>query len=267
MTTPNIGLPNLLENSLQLSPVFNDAMQMIDALLVLEVEDKDLNSAPATTEADVGKRWIVGPSPSGVWEGRAGAIAVCTGPNLWLIIPAKPGMRAFVKDEDKFYRRNVSAWVESLPADVTIALSALTDVNIDAPEEGYTLIYQSGEWVAAPPSAQFPDIPQDYRFRFKGSPASLEEDWAVVGRACTISAASPGVGMALTPPASTWTADIRKNNASVGTVSISSAGVITWSIPTDIELVPGDKLSVVAPESPDGSIQDIQFLLRAKLIS
>ncbi|KRG38082.1 hypothetical protein ARC78_15805 [Stenotrophomonas pictorum JCM 9942] len=110
MTTPNLGLETVPANSLQPSVPINDALQVIDALLQLAVEDKDLSAPPATVPGDVGKRWIVGAAPTGAWGGKAGQIALCTGAGLWRFIPARAGFRAFVIDEGIDYRFSAGAW-------------------------------------------------------------------------------------------------------------------------------------------------------------
>lgn len=111
MSTPNINLPLVQSGQTNISVAYNDAMQTIDALLQLAVEDKDLSTPPTTVEADVGKRWIVASSPTGAWTGHANKIALCVGPNLWKIIEAKEGFRAWVIDEEEEYRFTSGAWV------------------------------------------------------------------------------------------------------------------------------------------------------------
>lgn len=110
MSTPNIDLPVVPSGQTNLSIAFNDAMQIIDALVQLVVEDKDLSAPPSTDESDVGKRWIVGASPSGDWSGHAGKIALCVGEDLWKIIEPKDGFTAYVLDEDEDYRYLSGSW-------------------------------------------------------------------------------------------------------------------------------------------------------------
>lgn len=109
-STPNLSLPTLPANSLQPSVVLNDALQLIDALLHLAVEDRDLAAPPATVAADAGKRWIIGTGPTGAWAGKAGQIALCTGEDLWRFIEPKPGFRAWVIDEAVDCRYSAGAW-------------------------------------------------------------------------------------------------------------------------------------------------------------
>jgi hypothetical protein len=111
MSTPNLGLELVPANSLQPSIPLNDALQVIDALLQLAVEDKDLTAPPATVESDSGKRWIVPTAATGAWAGKTGQIALCTGAGLWRFIEARTGFRAFVIDEGADYRFVAGTWV------------------------------------------------------------------------------------------------------------------------------------------------------------
>lgn len=110
MTTPNLNLPQMPQNTFQPSVDFNSAMQIIDALLGLAPLDKDLNIPPTTTAGDAGKTWIVGLTPTGAWAGQTNKIAVCTGANLWTFLNPKNGLLARVQDEAKFYFYDGAIW-------------------------------------------------------------------------------------------------------------------------------------------------------------
>lgn len=109
-TTPNLGLELVPANSLQPSVAINDALQVLDAITQLAVQDKDLTAPPATSAGDAGKRWIVGASATGAWAGKDGQIALCTGATLWRFIPPKDGFEAWVIDEGKKYRYTSGTW-------------------------------------------------------------------------------------------------------------------------------------------------------------
>jgi hypothetical protein len=111
MATPNIGLPTAPNGSTNISAAYNDAMQVLDALTQLAVEDKDLTVAPTTLDTDAGKRWIVATGASGVWAGQAGNIALCTAADQWRFLPAQEGFKAWVIDEGADYRYTGGAWV------------------------------------------------------------------------------------------------------------------------------------------------------------
>lgn len=110
MSTPNLGLQTVPANSLQPSVPINDALQLLDALVQLAIEDKDLSAPPTTVAADAGKRWIVGASATGAWAGHDDEIALCTGAGLWRFIPPREGLRAWVIDELEDYRYTSGTW-------------------------------------------------------------------------------------------------------------------------------------------------------------
>jgi len=105
----------------------------------------------------------------------------------------------------------------------------------------------------------------DQALGFVGVPVASALTWALVGRASTISAASPGSAYARVLPTAAWTAIIQVNGVSQGTIQISTAGVITWGIGADIVLVAGDRLELVAPNPADATAADIQVVLEASL--
>lgn len=111
MSTPNISLPTVPGGATDVSVAFNQAMQIVDALLPLVIQDKDLSTPPSTTSGDVGKRWIVGASPSAAWAGQATKIALCTAAGVWQFITPPPFIQAWVIDEAVNYRFNGTAWV------------------------------------------------------------------------------------------------------------------------------------------------------------
>lgn len=68
-------------------------------------------------------------------------------------------------------------------------------------------------------------------------------------------------GKVISNPAATWTADIRKNGSSVGSVVVSTSGTFTFSSTSGnpVSFVGGDELTVVGPGSLDTSLQSIAY--------
>jgi hypothetical protein len=62
-------------------------------------------------------------------------------------------------------------------------------------------------------------------------------------------------------PAATWTANVQKNGANVGTISISTGGVVTFATTggSAVALVPGDVVTLVAPGTADTTIARLRF--------
>lgn len=88
MATPNLNLPNTPAGATDISVAYNEAIQIIDALLPLVVQSMALTAPPSTVSGDVGKRWIVAAAPTGVWAGQAGKVALCTAADTWKFITA-----------------------------------------------------------------------------------------------------------------------------------------------------------------------------------
>jgi hypothetical protein len=118
-------------------------MQLLDAIVVLVILDKDLTTPPTTLIADVGKRWIVGPAATGLWAGHDNDIALCTGVNLWTFFTPKAQWRGWVTDEGKWYRFNGSAWVDDTAAGMVS----------EAPTDGTPYVREDAAWVSLPAPA------------------------------------------------------------------------------------------------------------------
>lgn len=116
MTTPNYALDEMPSNSLQPAVPFNLTTQLIDAIIHLSPEDKDLTADPTTAGGDVGKTWIVATGGSGDWTGKDGQIAMCTAANVWRFVVPKVGMRAYVRDEAATYVYKTGGWEPGISA-------------------------------------------------------------------------------------------------------------------------------------------------------
>lgn len=70
----------------------------IGAIMQIGVLDRDLNVAPGSPA--VGDTYIVGPSPTGAWAGRAGQIAIRRTGNQWEFYQPQMGWLAYIADEE-----------------------------------------------------------------------------------------------------------------------------------------------------------------------
>jgi hypothetical protein len=110
--TPNLLLQDVPANSLQPSVPVNAGLRVLDAVVQLAIQTTT-NTPPATTSpADLGKRWIVGESPSGAWVGHASAIALCVGADLWQFIVPAEGWAAYDRGADVWRDFGGSAWAQ-----------------------------------------------------------------------------------------------------------------------------------------------------------
>jgi len=72
-----------------------------------QVLDKDLNDPPGSPAE--GDRYIVGPTPTGVWVGHAKSIAWYDGA-AWAFDAPEEGWFVYVVDEAAFYAYETAAW-------------------------------------------------------------------------------------------------------------------------------------------------------------
>jgi len=68
----HLKLPYILPGQAQKHITHNEALAALDTLTQLAVLDRDLNTPPGSP--DVNMRYIVGPTPTGAWSGKAGQV-------------------------------------------------------------------------------------------------------------------------------------------------------------------------------------------------
>lgn len=88
----NLSMPYILPSQAQKHVTHNAALQRLDALVQLTVEERTLTVPPALP--DEGARYIVATGASGAWAGQDGALAVYEGGG-WTFVTPRPGWRAF----------------------------------------------------------------------------------------------------------------------------------------------------------------------------
>lgn len=102
MTTPKLGLPELVSAQTQPEVPINQANRKLDQLFMLSV--LAIQNTPAVSPAD-GDAYICDTSPTGAWSGKAGQVAywVAGTFNEWRFIVAKKGFLAYNVALDKYY--------------------------------------------------------------------------------------------------------------------------------------------------------------------
>lgn len=109
-------------------------------------------------------------------------------------------------------------------------------------------------------------MPHDFTLGFTGVPDAAAFDWLLASRAATIASSDPGEAFPLVNPADgDWVATLQKNGVSVGTVTISTAGAVSWSVASDVTLAAGDRIGLLAPDPADSALSDVQVAVRAVL--
>ncbi|MDQ2080248.1 DUF2793 domain-containing protein [Xanthobacteraceae bacterium Astr-EGSB] len=94
--SPNLALPYLAAAQAQKHVTVNEALRLLDAVVMLAILDRDL-AAPPPSPVD-GARYIVGAGATGAWAGHTGAIAAWQD-GAWTFIAPRPGFLAYVVDE------------------------------------------------------------------------------------------------------------------------------------------------------------------------
>ena len=121
-TTPHLGMTLIDQNQAQKEVSVNLALMQIDALMNAGIEDKDLSTPPTSPAA--GAIYLVGPSPTGAWAGKAGQVTWFD--QVWRFLMPKEGLTLWVNDEDSRYTFTGTVWTNS-PAS---SFSNLTGVGI-----------------------------------------------------------------------------------------------------------------------------------------
>ena len=107
LETGRHNLPMLAVTQAQKEITHNEALVLIDALLHTAVEGVAL-TAPALTDSDIGKCWLVGSGATGLWTNKSGQIAIWIGGD-WRCQVAHDGMRlwAMSNGRDSIYTGGV----------------------------------------------------------------------------------------------------------------------------------------------------------------
>lgn len=112
--------------------------------------------------------------------------------------------------------------------------------------------------------------PADWPFRREGSPGASEVVLrAVLARRTRFAAALAGsVGHAATAATAQTDFDVRRNGASIGTIRFpAGAATATFLAASAVTFDPSDRLTVVAPATPDATLADIAVTLAGALVA
>ena len=107
-TTTRLLLPYILAAQAQKHITHNEALRRLDGLINLTVTDRT-RTAPPANQAE-GQAHLVAGGASGLWAGWSGDIAVWTD-GAWLRLPAQPGWRLWVIDENVMLVQIGTNWI------------------------------------------------------------------------------------------------------------------------------------------------------------
>jgi len=103
----------------------------------------------------------------------------------------------------------------------------------------------------------------DLQMGFAGAPGAGAADVVLAARAVTIDDGDPGeVYVGVNPTDGTATIDVQVNGVSVGSIEITTGGVVTWNLAAPVVLAAGDRLALVAPTPADSTLADVLVALR-----
>src|SRR6185503_1601693 len=110
-TSPNLGLPFYQTKQDEFEVQHNEALLMLDALVMLAVKDRDLSAPPGSPA--LGDRYLVKPTGTGDWAGNDDRVAQYdTGG--WNFYAPQAGWTCYVQDEGTLLAWNGTAWVAAL---------------------------------------------------------------------------------------------------------------------------------------------------------
>lgn len=198
-TTPNLGIPYIAGQQAQPEVTHNSALNMLQALTygVLQV---GLNTPPGSPTQ--GDSYIVGTAPTGVWTGRANAIAIYMG-TAWVFVPdrnsagtvitmgaAQEGLKVWSKPDNGLYVWDGSAWASfattnPLPLDhgqrsatgntTALSLTAAVDSTLSTNSD-YTQV--TGIFTATPDGENYGITQQTNSFTIDKAGVYRIEFWA-----------------------------------------------------------------------------------------
>lgn len=110
-TTHNLKLPRMMAGQAQKHVTYNEGLLILDTLVQLAVEDRDLADPPGSPSE--GQRFIVAASPTGAWSNHENEIAVWQDGG-WRFDSPQDGWLCFVGDEGRLLAWTGSAWTDPL---------------------------------------------------------------------------------------------------------------------------------------------------------
>jgi Protein of unknown function (DUF2793) len=106
--TVNLGITYLEAAQAQKHVTVNGALSRLDGLVQLAVISRVMAAPPATPND--GDRYLLPASPTGVWAGQAGKIALRL-EGIWVFATPREGWTLWVNDEDVLLTFNGTTWV------------------------------------------------------------------------------------------------------------------------------------------------------------
>lgn len=180
-----------------------------------------------------------------IWDGE-------TGEEAWVYVEPREGWKVYDLDTGLDHQFDGTEWVE------LIAGSGIPD----APSDGSTYARKDGAWIDVSAA-----VAPAYRvgFFFTTAPTASEKlTKHVFTDDITFADDFAGsVGHVNANPAATFTMSVLKNGAAIGSIAVSTTGVVTFATTGGAaSFVVGDRITVTGPASPDAAILDGSFTFK-----
>ena len=187
---------------------------------------KDRDLAAPPGSPADGDCYIVAASPTGAWSGQAGKIAFYMNTG-WEFIAVKEGMAFWIEDENA----------------LLVATSGSTFSNVGGTNRPIAFFFTTT-----------PTASEILCLYTACEAITFADDFA------------GSVGDCGTNPTASFALDVQKNGSSVGTITISTAGALTFTTTgTTVSLAAGDQLKIVAPATADDTVADVSITLKGAL--
>jgi hypothetical protein len=263
--SPNLALPYLAAAQAQKHVTVNEALRLLDAVVMLAVLDRDL-AAPPASPAD-GARYIVAAGATGAWAGHAGEIAAWQD-GAWTFIAPRPGFLAYVVDEAALVVWDGTSW-QGAGGGALSALDNLTRLGVGTAADAtnpFAAKLNNALWTAKT-AAEGGDGTLRYKMNKESAATTLSllMQTGYSGRAEIGLTGDDDLHVKVSPDGSAWFEAIRVDRAS-GRVAFPSGGGgretlsanRTYYVRTD-----GSDSNPGLVDSPEGAFLTIQRAIDA----
>jgi hypothetical protein len=241
--TPNLAIEHILQSQAQKEVTANEAFDALDQAIA------------GLLEVDVSAGGTVTVDPAAALECKMLRLTGTLAADVEVVVP---------DNRKPYFVHNTTAGGFA----VTIKTAAGAGIAVESSLHDTAVVYCDGTDVIAISigNAGGDDIgPYDVGVYFPGTPgagATLLQ--LIAPRAFKLPAGLTGSqGYAGTAPTAQADLDIRKNGASIGTVTFAAAAsTASFSFASEVAFVAGDRLAVLAPASQDASLADISITFK-----
>ena len=249
VNTPKLGMTLMATNMANKEMVFNNSLLIMAALFGRSVLSATTAAPPSSPNN--GDAYIVPASPTGVWAGKTNSIAVYS--SGWQFVSPPVNMELKAADTAAYWTWNGTAWANTTGSVVPVNFKDMDDVSVaeNSGNDGTFAMWDNalGKWTNG-------REPYPVGWFVINAPYSGEVILMHVSyRAWTLPASFTGsVGKCLSNPTSAYTMNVLQNGTSIGTISISTSGVFTFTAASATTFAAGDLLEVVAPVTADPTV-------------